>query len=221
MRIIRVWFEKKGDAAYISHLDLQRVMHRALAKAQLPAWYSLGFNPHIYLTFPLPLPLGQESCCEAVDFKTEDDALAFDTVQSKLNAVLPAGIRVLRVTAPVLEAKDITAARYDIRLPALQGKTARALEKYNSTDHAFVTKMGKQNGRKTQKQSDLKDSVSCLTWQQEGETLLLQLQLPAGSTVNVNPGLLISYLQTENGIALGSADICRTAILAVGDREFA
>ncbi len=47
MRIIRTRFSKTANAAYISHLDLQRVMQRAMAKAQLPAWYSQGYNPRI------------------------------------------------------------------------------------------------------------------------------------------------------------------------------
>ena len=58
-------------AAYISLLDLQRVMHRALKRSGLPVWYTKGFNPHIYLAFSCPLALGQESLCESCEVKTE------------------------------------------------------------------------------------------------------------------------------------------------------
>ena len=61
MTTIRVWFTKTGEASYISLLDLQRVMQRALKRSGLPVWYTLGFNPHIYMTFAAPLSLGQES----------------------------------------------------------------------------------------------------------------------------------------------------------------
>ena len=71
MQTIRVWFAKREEACYISHLDLQRVVQRALKRSGVPVWYTQGFNPHIYLTFALPLPLGQQSITECFDFKTE------------------------------------------------------------------------------------------------------------------------------------------------------
>ena len=59
MTTIRVWFTKTGEASYISLLDLQRVMQRAFKRSGLPVWYTLGFNPHIYITFASPLSLFQ------------------------------------------------------------------------------------------------------------------------------------------------------------------
>ena len=60
-----------NEASYISLLDMQRVMQRVLKRSGLPVWHTLGFNPHIYMTFACPLSLGQESQCECVDVKTE------------------------------------------------------------------------------------------------------------------------------------------------------
>ena len=71
MITVRISFEKKNEASYISLLDLQRVMQRVLKRSGLPVWHTLGFNPHIYMTFACPLSLGQESECECVDVKTE------------------------------------------------------------------------------------------------------------------------------------------------------
>ena len=51
MNTVRIWFSKKGEASYISLLDLQRVMGRAIKRSGVPAWYTQGFNPHIYMTF--------------------------------------------------------------------------------------------------------------------------------------------------------------------------
>ena len=52
---IRVFYHKTSRAKYISHLDIMRCMQRAVVRAGLPVWYTEGFNPHIYLTFSLPL----------------------------------------------------------------------------------------------------------------------------------------------------------------------
>ena len=61
MTTIRVWFTKTGEASYISLLDLQRVMQRALKRSGLPGWSTLGCNPHSYMTFAAPLSLGQDA----------------------------------------------------------------------------------------------------------------------------------------------------------------
>ena len=55
MQPIRIFFKKEGRAKYISHLDLNRVMQRALRRACIPVWRTRGFNPHPYIAFGLPL----------------------------------------------------------------------------------------------------------------------------------------------------------------------
>ena len=92
MITVRISFEKKNEASYISLLDLQRVMQRVLKRSGLPVWHTLGFNPHIYMTFACPLSLGQESECECVDVKTEAEAPDFEQWKAALNAIMPAGM---------------------------------------------------------------------------------------------------------------------------------
>ena len=95
MITVRISFEKKNEASYISLLDLQRVMQRVLKRSGLPVWHTLGFNPHIYMTFACPLSLGQESECECVDVKTEAEAPDFEQWKAALNAIMPAGMMAL------------------------------------------------------------------------------------------------------------------------------
>ena len=45
MITVRISFEKKNEASYISLLDLQRVMQRVLKRSGLPVWHTLGFKP--------------------------------------------------------------------------------------------------------------------------------------------------------------------------------
>ena len=40
MITVRIRFEKTGEAAYISLLDLQRVFHRILKRSGLPVYYT-------------------------------------------------------------------------------------------------------------------------------------------------------------------------------------
>ena len=129
MITVRISFEKKNEASYISLLDLQRVMQRVLKRSGLPVWHTLGFNPHIYMTFACPLSLGQESECECVDVKTEAEAPDFAQWKTALNAIMPAGIVITRV-AP---AKDKPMACKDskgrLRVAAGVGVTVDTLDR--------------------------------------------------------------------------------------------
>ena len=42
MITVRISFEKKNEASYISLPDLQRVMQRVLKRSRLPVWHTLG-----------------------------------------------------------------------------------------------------------------------------------------------------------------------------------
>ena len=100
METVRVFFAKEGRLKYISHLDVTRCLSRVFNRCGLPIWYTQGYNPHPYLTFALPLPLGVDSRCESFDFRLTD-ATDYQTVQDRLNAALPDDLRVLRAAAPV------------------------------------------------------------------------------------------------------------------------
>ena len=65
MITVRISFKKMNEASYISLLDMQRVMQRVLKRSGLPVWHTLGFNPHIYMTFACPLSLGRRASASA------------------------------------------------------------------------------------------------------------------------------------------------------------
>ena len=130
-----------NEASYISLLDMKRVMQRVLKRSGLPVWHTLGFNPHIYMTFACPLSLGQESRCECVDVKTEAENPDFAQWQTALNAIMPAGIEVYRVEPVKMKADAIAYACYRIRYPA---DAAEKLAQYNALDSVPVEKKSKR-----------------------------------------------------------------------------
>ncbi|MDO8662314.1 MAG: TIGR03936 family radical SAM-associated protein [Candidatus Omnitrophota bacterium] len=54
-------FSKKGAMIYIGHLDLMRLLTRAMRRADLPLKISEGFSPHPKLSLKRALKLGVES----------------------------------------------------------------------------------------------------------------------------------------------------------------
>ena len=114
MKNIRIWFTKDNECKYISHLDLNRVVMRALHKSKINLWHTEGFNPHPFVTFPLPLSLGFRGVKECMDIRLVEDSYNKDEIISALNACLPTGIRVYDVTEPVMKAGKIEKALFEI-----------------------------------------------------------------------------------------------------------
>lgn len=214
MITVRISFEKKNEASYISLLDLQRVMQRVLKRSGLPVWHTLGFNPHIYMTFACPLSLGQESLCECVDVKTEAEAPDFAQWQAALNAIMPAGIVVTKVAPVEMKADLIAYACYQISYPAA---CAEALAKYNALESAPVEKKSKR-GKKT---VELKEHVPQLALEPAGEQVRFALCLPAAQELNLNPSLLTAFLEENFGVPAANANILRTRFLTADKALFA
>ena len=93
----RILFEKKGNAVWISHLDLMRLFQRAFKRAGLPLTHTQGFNPRPSVSIALPLSVGVESSCELLDFDLDGEKIANRIVRGKLNDFLVPGIRVIKV----------------------------------------------------------------------------------------------------------------------------
>lgn len=213
MNTVRIWFEKRGEAAYISLLDLQRVMHRALKRSGLPVWYTKGFNPHIYLAFSCPLALGQESLCESCEVKTEEESPNYDAWAEALRPALPEGLRLVSIGPAVMKMGRIQAADYTITLPA---DAAPALDAYNAQQSVLVEKKTKSG----KKQLDLKQYIPSVSYTVKENQASFAIRLPAGDALNLNPALLVGYLQEQYGLPAWQCRILRTRIYAEDGREF-
>lgn len=116
MQKIRIIFEKTGTAKFISHLDLVRVVTRAIRRAHIPIVYSQGFNPVPRLSFALPLSLGQESLCEMMNFKVEPDMTPNEAME-RLSHQLPDGLILKEAYIPEdVKGSELQYARYTINI---------------------------------------------------------------------------------------------------------
>ena len=208
MKTVRIWFRKIGAAKYISHLDLNRCMARAMRRAAIPAWVTEGFNPHLFLTFALPLSLGQEGLDESMDIKLPDD-FPVETLPDRLNAVLPPLLPVTRAAEAVEKPAAIASAEYRVALRADDGDPALAdtLAQFLAQDEIPVTKKSKSGDRTI----DLRPYLGECTAGPAPDGAALRLVLPAGSSENINPALLTDAFAAAYGRPL-HISIVRTAI---------
>ena len=111
MREVRLRFSKTGRLKYISHLDINRAMSRALKRAGIPLWYTEGFNPHPYMSFSLPLSLGVESLCESVDLRITGE-ITNKEIKDRLNSVLPEDLKIVDVYDDFRDNSEIVYSDY-------------------------------------------------------------------------------------------------------------
>ncbi len=149
MRVLKIWFRfgKKNRLRYVSHLDLQRFMQRALNRTELPIAWSQGFNPHPVMSFASALAMGWTSDYEILEVKMAQDVSVDEAIQAMASALPP--------DLPVLEARVtndkspapmalLQAADYILRLegesaPAIAG----AIGPYLAEEHVIAMRKTK------------------------------------------------------------------------------
>lgn len=128
---LRFKFVKKDEFKYLSHLDLIRIISRAVARAGLKPVYSKGFNPKPKISFSNPTPLGIESFAEYCDIELINDVEAVKFTEL-MNGVLPEQIKI--VEAKRIERKisslmsEISLVLYEFNLKLLKSDNKSCLK---------------------------------------------------------------------------------------------
>lgn len=194
MREVRLRFSKQGRLKYISHLDINRAMSRAFKRAEIPLWYTEGFNPHPYMSFSLPLSLGVESLCESVDIRIVG-SITNDEIKNRMNSVLPEGLKVLDVYDDFYDNGEISYSDYVYKFQF--DDNALALEKIKSIldgDEILALKKGKQGRKKVFKETNIKSLIDKYNISIRDDTVVLNIRLLAGTDKNLNPSLLFDTI---------------------------
>ncbi|WRS28273.1 TIGR03936 family radical SAM-associated protein [Oscillospiraceae bacterium MB08-C2-2] len=213
---VRIFYRKAGRAKYLAHLDLMRSVSRAIKRSGLPVWYTQGFNPHMYLTFSLPLSLGYEGMWETVDIRLNEE-ICSEEIISRLSPCLPAGFEIFRVSTPVQEPSAIEWADYHVELLFDEegaDRMSHALARLMEQPEILVMKKAKKGpGRKILKEVDIRPMVQLLE-QKEGENCLdMTLRLRTGLSQNLNPSLFLDALYKEAEVEPDLVRIARVAVL--------
>ena len=201
---MRILFEKKDDAAYISHLDLIRTMKGAFSRADIPIYYSEGFNPHPKMVFSLPLSIGCESVCEYLDIKLNSPMDEKELLE-RLNAQFPPELQFTDVYERTTEFSTIDSAEYVIKLyeSVSSEEVSKALE-----GPVTVTKKSK----KGMIEVDLKEGTRSAEVSKAEDHVLIKVRLCAKQEGYVNPDHLIKGIGAKLGLELWDYDILRCAV---------
>lgn len=88
-------YSKTGNLKYISHLDVLRFIQRSVKRANIPAKYSEGFNPHMKTSFGFPLSLGNESIGEYFELEL-NQKVDINDFMLRMNNVLPKEMQIFK-----------------------------------------------------------------------------------------------------------------------------
>ena len=205
---VRMSFEKTGMAKFISHLDTVRCITRAMKRANVPIWFTEGFNPHAFLTFAMPLSLGFESLCETVDFRLMEE-VDLEELATRLNNALPVDITVKEIYVYETSPNDIRWAEYKIIFNNPDNALLKTAEKKLLSNEIIVEKKAKQGRKKVNKEVNIKEHIKSFELAEENGKLVLNTVLSSGTSININPMLLIGALVKDTGTDEQDVDIIK------------
>ena len=208
---VRLWFKKYGKAKFISHLDLNRTMIRAVRMAGIPIWYTEGFNKHPYITFPAPLSIFVSGENEAMDFKITN-SIKFAEIRDKMNKVLPQGIEVIKVSEPVMKVSMIHWAQYKIELlfeNCSSMETYGILQSCKNAENLNIEKKTKKGSKIIDVKQYFMNADICYNQ----TNTVIDIILPCGSTDNINPSLILDAVQDYSDRKFQYTNITRLMLL--------
>ena len=173
---------------FVSHLDMNRYMPRLIKVSKIPAWYTEGFNQHLYITFALPLSLGITADYDCFDIKIYDDNYSDDMILNALRKHATEGIDILSVSAPWCKTTELSYASYTVVYKDSDDILLESLEKLFHSNYIPSEKKGKK-GKVTL--LNLAKKIKSIETKRENGILIVKVTLPAGNTETINPTLFL------------------------------
>lgn len=192
--MLRALFEKTGNAAYISHLDLMRLFQRSFKRAGLPLTHTKGFNPRPSVSIALPLSLGVESVCELLDFELEEAGFSCRDIRDRLNAHLTEGVRILEVYDDGAKLKHLAYLSCELLLEYDEGIPENAADRISgllALPEVIVEKKGK-NGITEQ---NIVPMIQNLELMKEGPKELRLNAMICCQNPTLNPSQLVAAIE--------------------------
>lgn len=220
MREVRLRFSKTGRLKYISHLDINRAMSRAFKRAEIPLWYTEGYNPHPYMSFSLPLSLGVESLCESVDIRLTQD-ISNDDIKSRMNAVLPSDLKILDVYDDFRDCSEIAYSDYVYKIQFADNDLAcERIKSVLAQDEIYALKKAKKGKKRIMRETDIKPFITKYSLSVRGDSVVINVRLLAGTQKNLNPSLLFDSIIRLIDMDFEWKSIARIALLDADLKEF-
>ena len=195
--VIRFKFKKTGKLQYISHLDLVRTMHKVIVRADLPLWYTEGFNPKPKMVFAAPLSIGTESLAEFMDIRLTEEIDPKEAM-ARLNRNMTDEMQVIEAYYPETKFTDLAWLSYTITInttgasPELAEQCTAAL----TADRVELLKKTKRGEAIV----DIRPLIKSADAVFSGGAIRITCVLSADPSAFLNPEYIIKALREKCGI---------------------
>jgi radical SAM-linked protein len=217
---LRLQITKESGIRFISHLEYQATLEKAIRRAKLPVAYSQGYNPHMKFSLASALGVGITSDCEFVEIElTEDMELA--KAMAQLSKALPMGIHIkdgdmVEKKAPKLMA-SAAGAEYVVKVPCL-ADPSDGIHAFNIAAQVIFAKPIPKSHGKT-KEIDVKNFIPVVSGKYADNVLELKFscKITLKGSMKAAELLLVLRDQFHVPIVYEAADIRRVALYGLND----
>ncbi|MCJ7773874.1 MAG: TIGR03960 family B12-binding radical SAM protein [Desulfobacterales bacterium] len=194
----KVFYSKTENGKYLGHLEMAKIIFRALKRAEIPVMFSKCFHPKPKVSFDDPLPIGIESERE-VFYLTANKDISPEVIIEGLNKHLPNGLEIIdSVVAPLKENNHETIEiEYDIMMDECNFDEKK-LTSFHRADSFIIERANKKG--KTRK-FDLKELVVSVKRTDKDRLRLIILNEP-GKTIRPNEVLKAVFDISEQTIKM-------------------
>lgn len=226
-KLIRCKFKKEDDMIYTSHLDLQRLLHRAFRRADIAIVHSQGFNPHPKMSYGHALALGTESQGEYLDVEIENDDISIDEFLNRLNECMPVGIYFIKAQEITKQTPSLTSTieygeylfTIDIEKPLSKEFIKGKVVDFMNQSEIIITKKNKK-GKTVE--VDIRPMIKHFDVVDVEDTFItFGATVATGSKANLNTNILVPMILEMLGLDMDplDVDILRRDLYIVEDGE--
>lgn len=209
---LRLQITKEPRIRFISHLEYQRSIEKALRRSGIPVAYSEGFNPHMKFSLASALSVGVTSSCEFAEIRLAEER-PLDQLVEAVSQSLPMGIHIVRADltddkAPKLMARA-QGASYEVKVPCASDPSA-GLAAFAAAAEVPYTKPYKK-GKGKPKTIDVKFYITQVEsqWQDGMLDLSFDVQITPTGSMKASEFLQVLAGDFQVPLAAVQADIRR------------
>lgn len=196
---ILIKYSKTERMKFLSHLELIKVMERALRRAEVPLKFSQGYNPHPKIAFADPLAVGVSGEGEYLTIEVEEE-MNMDSFKDKLNSHLPNGLKFLKCKYINSKTKALMSiveyASYIVKCEIGQAheesELKTILKSFLGNDEILYEKVRKKKKNRIINVRELIKEIFILSI--DGKELIFKMIVSTGSRGNLKPEIVIEKL---------------------------
>jgi radical SAM-linked protein len=207
MHKILIKYTKVDRMKFISHLELIRVIERALRRADIPLRFSQGFNPHPKISFASPLSVGVSSEGEYMTVEV-NEKIDLGRFKDRLNSELPEGIKFIKCKYIDSKSKSLMSlveygtyiVKCNTKREYKKNEIEKILTNFLNRNEILFKKRGKRNKVKIINIKKLIKNMSVLSV--EKKDIIFRITLSTGSRGNLKPDIVIEKLAENTELAI-------------------